>query len=129
MKRLLLASLFALAALPTLAGEGLMCSGPDGLEVHVPLGAGPGMFVLAAEIGANGKRWSTDANAAGATPIVAEQAAAVDDRVYFDFSDFRGETTLIRIRLFRAGIEDEGAIAGLIDISGERAWPISCDFG
>ena len=35
----------------------------------------------------------------------------------------------IRIRLFRAGIEDLGAVAGLIDIAGERAWPISCDFG
>jgi hypothetical protein len=129
MRALMIAGIASLMAAPALAGQGLMCDGPDGLHADVPLGGGAGLSVLSADIRVKGKRWTTDAKSAGATPIVAWSAAAVDDRMYIDFSDFRGETIVIRIRLFRAGIEDLGAVAGLIDIAGERAWPISCDFG
>ena len=129
MRTLAIAALLALLAGPALAGEGLICDGPDGLHADVPLGGGPGLLVLSGDIKANGKRWTTEGGVAGTTQIVAWSAAAIDDRMYIDFADATGAITLIRIRLFRAGIEDAGAVAGLIDIAGERAWPISCEFG
>lgn len=129
MRALMIAGIASLMAAPALAGQGLMCDGPDGLHADVPLGGGPGLSVLSADIRVKGRRWTTDDKVAGATYIVATGAATVDDRMYIDFADASGSAVVVRIRLFRAGIEDMGAVAGLIDIAGERAWPISCDFG
>ena len=129
MRALMIAGIASLIAAPALAGQGLMCDGPDGLHADVPLGGGPGLSVLSADIQVKGRRWTTDDKVAGATYIVVTGAAAVDDRMYIDFADANGSAVVVRIRLFQAGIEDLGAVAGLIDIAGERAWPISCDFG
>lgn len=129
MRAAVFAGMMALMVAPVLAGEGLICDGPDGLHADVPLGGGPGLTVLSGDIQVKGRRWTTDDKVAGATYIVATGAAAVDDRMYIDFADASGSAVVVRIRLFRAGIEDLGAVAGLIDIAGERAWPISCDFG
>ena len=130
MKRALgIAALLLLFAAPALAGEGLMCDGPDGLHADVPLGGGPGLSILSADIHVKGKHWTTKADVAGAAQIVPWSAAGIDERMYLDFADASGDSILIRIRLFRTGIEDTGAIGGFIDIARERAWAISCGFG
>jgi hypothetical protein len=128
-KLALAATILALSAAPSFASFGLMCDGPDGIDVNVALGGGVGISVLGAEITAPGGVWSTDPTKAGATPIVAAQGASVDNRWYLDFSDPNAEAILVEIRLFWAEEETDPVYGGTLRIAGAGAWPISCGMG
>ena len=119
----------ALSAVPSLASFGLMCSGPDGVDVSIPLGAGPGVSPLSAEIRAAEQVWTTVSGVAGAIEIMPAQAAALDTRLYFDFTDPNFEELVAEVRLFRADTEDEPVYGGPLRLAGHGAWPIACQVG
>ncbi len=129
MRTLLLATAIAAIAMPALAGEGLFCTGPDGIDLHVPLAAGPGLNPLAAEISTPGGRWTMEEGADGAVQIVPAQSVALDDRYYLDFADANYEGKLVEIRVFAAHSDDAEAYGGTLLIHGAGAWAIACDFG
>ena len=130
MNRIVLAAaLSAIATLPAVAGEGLMCSGADGVEFHLPLAGGTGLDPLGAEIKVGGQVWTTDAQAKGATLITPAQSIGIDDRYYFDFADPNLEGIVARIRLFGATGGDEPAIGGTLAITERGAWAVTCDVG
>jgi hypothetical protein len=126
---ILAAALAALTTLPALAGEGLMCSGPDSVEFHLPLAGGTGLYPLAAEIKVGDQVWTSDEKAKGATIITSGQSLAIDDRYYFDFTDPNLEGIVVKIRLFGAVGGDEPAIGGTLAITDVGAWAITCDVG
>jgi hypothetical protein len=128
MHKLLLAAAFVVIAMPAFAGEGLFCSG-DGIDIHVPLGAGPGLSPLSAEIKAAGKVWTTAEGVAGTIQIIPAQSASVDDRLYLDFADPNYEGVVAEIRLFWAEEETDPVLGGTLRIAEHGAWPISCGMG
>jgi hypothetical protein len=125
----LTAALLALSTVPAFASFGLMCEGPDGITANVPLGAGVGLTPLGAEIKVGSKTWTTEAGVAGTTQILPAQGAAVDSRLYLDFSDADVATILVEIRLFWAEEETDPVYGGTLRIAGQGAWPISCSVG
>lgn len=130
LKLIALATTFlALSAAPSLASFGLMCSGPEGVTVSIPLGAGPGLTPLGAEIRAMDKTWTTEAGVAGTIAIMTAQSAALDSRLYLDFTDPNYEGVLAELRLFRAQDEDEPVYGGTLRLAGHGAWPIACQIG
>ncbi|MEO7223312.1 MAG: hypothetical protein ABIY37_12640 [Devosia sp.] len=130
MNKLLFATaIVVLSAAPALAGEGLFCSGPDGIDISVPLGAGPGLSPLSAEIKAAGKVWTTAEGVAGTTQIIPAQSASVDNRLYLDFADPNYVGVVVEIRLFWAEEETDPVLGGTLRIAGHGAWPISCGMG
>lgn len=117
-----------LAGTPALAGQGFMCSGPDGVSVSLPLGGGIGLSVLSAKIEAGGKVWSTQAGQG--TQIAPAQSFGGSDFDIFDFADPNLNEILAEVRLF-TGHEDgsEPVFGGTLRVKDVGAWPISCDVG
>jgi hypothetical protein len=122
-------ALLALSTAPAFASFGLMCEGPDGITANVPLGAGVGLTPLGAEVKAAGQTWTTEAGVANTTQILPAQSAAVDNRLYLDFSDTDVATMLVEIRLFWAEEDTDPVYGGTLRIAGQGAWPISCSMG
>lgn len=130
MKLLVLAGvMLALSVAPSFASFGLMCTGPNGIDVSVPLGAGPGLTPLGTEIKAAGNVWTTEAGKAGTIQVTPAQSASLDNRLYLDFSDPNYESVLVEIRLFWAEEETDPIYGGTLRIAGHGAWPISCGMG
>lgn len=129
MRKPILAALAVLATTPAFAGEGLFCSGRDGVEIHVPLGAGPGLSALSAEIKAAGKVWTTAEGVADTIQIIPAQSASVDNRLYLDFADPNYEGVVAEIRLFWAEEETDPVYGGVLRIADHGVWPISCGMG
>jgi hypothetical protein len=130
MKRLpCIATLFALAASPAVAGQGFMCSGPDDVTVQLPLAGGVGLSPLAVEIRVGSRVWASDSEIADATIISPAQSFHIDDRYYFDFADPNLEGIVVQVRLFAATGLDEPIFAGTLSITDVGAWPITCEVG
>jgi hypothetical protein len=130
MKRILcIAALFALVAGPAVAGQGLMCSGPDEVDVQLPLAGGGGLSALSVEIKVGSRVWAYESEIADATIIRPAQSFLIDDRYYFDFTDPNLEGIVARVRLFRATGLEEPVFGGTLSITDVGAWPISCDVG
>lgn len=130
MKPIAFAAMFvALSSTPSLASFGLMCTGPDGINLSLPLGAGPGVTPLGAELQAVGRVWTTEAGVPGTIEMLPAQSATVGDRLYFDFADTNYEGILVEVRLFRAHEEADPVYGGTLRITGHGAWPIWCEAG
>lgn len=130
MKLVALAAAFVtLSAAPSLASFGLMCTGPDEVRVSIPLGGGPGLTPLGAEIVVGDKTWTTETGVAGTTEIMAAQSAALDSRLYLDFTDPNYEGLLAEVRLFWTNEADEPVYGGTLRLAGHGAWPIACEVG
>jgi hypothetical protein len=130
MKLLALAGIaLAFSTAPSFASFGLFCEGPDGIDVSVPLGAGPGLTPLGAEIKAAGKVWTTEAGVADTIEIARAQSASLDDRLYIDFTNPNLEGVLVEIRLFWSEEETDPVYGGTLRIRDHGAWPISCGMG
>jgi hypothetical protein len=122
-------AIFSLSAAPASASFGLFCEGPDGVTANVPLGAGPGLTPLGAEIKAAGNTWTTEAGVADTIQVISAQSAAVDTRLYLDFADPNYEGIVAEIRLFWAEEESDPVYGGTLRIAGHGVWPISCGMG
>ena len=129
MHKLILAGALALCTTSAMAGEGLFCDGPDGIEIHVPMGAGPGLSPLSAEIKAAGTIWTTAAGVADTIQIIPAQSAGVDNRLYLDFADPSYSGVVAEIRLFWAEEETDPVFGGTLRIADHGAWVISCGMG
>ncbi len=126
MKKAITIIVLSLLSSPAVAGQGFFCTGPDGLEISLPLAGGAGLHPLLAEIKAAGQTWTTVTGASGTTEIVPAQSFSIDDRYYFDFTTPNYEGVVASIRLFRGG---EEAFGGTLAIKDVGAWPIVCDAG
>jgi hypothetical protein len=122
-------ALVLLSTSPTFAGQGFLCSGPDAVEVHLPLSGGHGLYPLSISIEAAGHLWTSDPSVADATTVTPAQSFSVDDRYYFDFTNPNYEGVLASIRLFRAAGADEPVFAGILSIVDVGAWAITCEAG
>ena len=129
MSKLILAGILALCTSSAMAGEGLFCSGPDGIEISVPLGAPPGLSPLSAEIKAAGKVWTMAEGVADTIQIIPAQSVSVDNRLYLDFADPNYEGVVAEIRLFWTEEETDPVYGGTLRIAEHGAWPISCGMG
>lgn len=130
MKRLAFAAaLLALSGAPSFASFGLMCSGPDDVTLSIPLGGGAGLTPLGAEIRAADRVWTTEAGVAGTTEIMPAQSAALDSRLYLDFTDPNYEGVVAELRLFWAMEEDDPVYGGTLRLPGHGVWPVSCEVG
>jgi hypothetical protein len=128
MRALVAAVAAALVAGPAVAGEGLICDGPEGVSVTIALGGGVGAAPLGATIEANGKTLATDAGVG--TPVVIAKAFAGESRYLYDFADTNQETILAEVRLFFAHVDGfEPALGGTLRVVGVGAWPIACTMG
>jgi hypothetical protein len=132
MNKLILAGLacvlLAVSATSASAGEGLFCEG-EGIDIHVPMAAGPGLIPLSAVIKAGGKTWTTTEGAADTIQIWPAQSASTDNRLYVDFTDANYAAIIVQIRLFWAEEETDPVYGGVLRIAEHGAWAISCGFG
>ena len=120
--------LFAASAMSASAGEGLFCQG-KGIEIEVPMGAGPGLYPLSAIIKAAGKTWTTAEGKADTIQIWPAQSASSDNRLYLDFTDNDYVAIIVQIRLFWAEEETDPVYGGVVRIAENGVWPISCGMG
>lgn len=122
MIRLGLVLIAGLATDPVMAGQGLICDGPD-VTVHVPLAGIAGISPLRADIAFEGRHWSTDDALGGV------QAYGSADAIRIDFLDSKAEEAAIRLRVFSASEADDEVAGGVLQIVGQGAWPLTCSFG
>lgn len=123
------AAILALSAAPASASFGLFCEGSDGVTLSVPLGAGPGLSPLGAEIKAAGKTWTTEEGVADTIQISTAQSASLDNRLYIDFTTPNLEGIVAEIRLFWAEEESDPVYGGVLRVAEHGVWPISCGMG
>lgn len=124
-RSLFLAALLMLAATPSQAGVGIMCEG-ESIEAHFPMGGAVGFTLLTAGVWIGDKETRRE-NDKGLVNGVPHQQSWIDNRVNIDLIDTNHEKITVRVRL--VATPDYDVLAGLIEVVGVNAFPVTCGIG
>lgn len=117
--------------LPAQATESVDCSGGEGVNFRVLLGAMEVIAIDTIEIEAGSRKWSTRGGD-GVTLITKGQAFETHDQMWIDVTDADVNLIVAKLRLFKAfedgadGVEPSDAKGGTLHMPGIGAWAVSC---
>ena len=118
-------AVLTLSSMSASASSSLFCQG-KGIDIEVEMGGSVVLSPGAITIKAADKIWTTEQISAATIQIVPVQSAAIDNRLYMDFSDPELSAILVQMRLFWAEEETDPVYGGVVRIAGYGVWPISC---